>query len=134
VIESHSTSLNGRGGGGPARKRARERRFALIVGGVLILVLGASIFALSSDFVRSRHLPGLPGAGTISATDPEARSGSIVVTTSGGCRQSTFDNDTGRVTVAGKPCEIGELSNERGGSKPTGLSRRLDAISKSFSK
>ena len=133
MIKSDSTSLSGRGVAVPARRRGRDRRYALIVALVLILGLGASILAWSTDVAGPRAPASRPAAGAKRA-DPEARAGSIVVTTGGGCRQSWFDNDTGRVSQAGKPCESGEFMNDKGDPKPRGLERRLDAISKAFSR
>jgi hypothetical protein len=133
MTKSHSTSFKGRGAGDSARKRRGDRRYALIVGIVLILGLGASILAWSSDVARSRHTARLPAAGA-KQVDSETRTGNIVVTTDGGCRQSSFDNDTGRVSRAGTPCENSEFSSEKGDPKPKGLERRLDAISKAFSR
>ena len=133
MTKSHSMSFDGRGAGDAARKRRRDRRYALIIGIVLILGLGAGIWAWSSDVPRSRHSASLPTAGT-KQVDSEARTGSIIVTTDGGCRRSNFDNDTGRVSQAGKPCESSEFASDKGDSKSRGLERRLDAISKAFSR
>ena len=56
---------------------------------------------------------------------------SIIDSTKSQCRQTYFDNDSGRVSDAGKPCKDG-LSND-GAPVRAGTERRLDAISKSFS-
>jgi hypothetical protein len=133
MTKSHSTSFNSRGPGDSARKRRQDRRYALIVGIALILGLGASIWAWSPGLLRSRQSANLPAEGA-KRIDADARTGSIVVTTDGGCRQSYFDNDTGRVSQAGKPCESGEFSSDKGDPKSRGLERRLDAISKAFSR
>jgi hypothetical protein len=131
VIDTLSTSFDGRGGSNPPRKRGPDRRYALVVGIALILGLGAGILVLSPDFAGWRHSASPPGA---KRGDTEVRTGNIVFTANGGCRQSSFDNDTGRVSQAGKPCENGEFSNDKGDQKAKGLERRLGAISKSFSK
>ena len=133
MTKSHPTSFSGGGAGDSVRKRRQDRRYALVVGIALILGLGASIWAWSPSNPRSRQSASLPAEGA-KRPDVDARTGSIVVTTDGGCRQSYFDNDTGRVSRAGKPCDNSEFSNEKGDPKSRGLERRLDAISKAFSR
>jgi hypothetical protein len=125
MIDSHPTLLNGRKHSGPTGRQRRDRRFGVIVGVMLVLGFGASILALTVGLATSRHSPGVSGQKS-AASGFDNRTGSIIDTTNRQCRQAFFDNDSGRVSDAGKSC--------RDGTDPlrTGTERRLDAISKSF--
>jgi hypothetical protein len=127
MIDVHPTSPNGRKSGGPGRRAQRDRRHALIVGVMFVLVFGASILALTVGLATSRYSTGLP-AQKSAASGPNGRTGSIINTTNSQCRQTLFDNDSGRVSDEGKSCK------DSADPKPTGTERRLDAISKSFNK
>ncbi len=69
--------------------------------------------------------------------EPAARSQIGTITLDPGsasnCRKMIFDNQTGRVTETNTPCEQ-VVRDETGAPKPVGTLRRLDAISKSFSR
>jgi hypothetical protein len=123
MIDSHPTFVNGRKHGGATRWQRLDRRFALIVG--VLFVLGFSILALTAGLATWRFSPGLAGQKGV-ASGPDARTGSIIDKTTSQCRQTSFDNESGRVSYAGKSC--------KDGADPlrTGTERRLDAISKSF--
>jgi hypothetical protein len=125
MINAHPPSFNGRKHSGPTRQQRRDRRYALIVGVALFLGLGATICALIVAMPRYS-----PGSTRNAASGPEPRTGNIVNATSSRCRD--FDNDTGRVSRAGKPCENGVPLDGNGEPIPVGTARRLDAISKSF--
>ncbi len=45
-----------------------------------------------------------------------------------------FDNDSGRPIGQFKPCDTADILDANGVPMPTGTIRRLDAISKSFSR
>jgi hypothetical protein len=133
MTKSRPTSLDGRRSSDLARKSGRDRRYALLVAIALILGLGASILAWSTDVAGPHSSASRPAAGGKRAV-ADARTGNIVVTTDGACRESYFDNDTGRLSRTGKPCENGEFRNDKGTPNPSGMERRLDAISKAFSR
>jgi hypothetical protein len=125
MIDIHPTSSNGRKQGGPSRRQRRDRRYTLVVGVMFTLIFGASISALTASLSTSRCSPG-PGEKS-PASDPDGRTAKIIDPTNSKCRLTSFDNGSGRVSDAGKPC--------KGSGDPTrtGTERRLDAISESFS-
>lgn len=61
--------------------------------------------------------------GTIIVQEPRER-----------CKQMKFDNDSGRPIGQFKPCDTADILDANGVPMPTGTIRRLDAISKSFSR
>ena len=117
----------------PAVRRKSEIRYGLIVGGVLLGVLGAAIWlvlkiGLPSLSTRASH------EATIPSVSAESRTANIVLEYAGNrCRQMIFDNDTGQSIERIGPCS--EVVRDGKGEAPAqGTIRRLDAISKSFSK
>jgi hypothetical protein len=115
----------------PAVGRKSEIRFGLIVGSVLLGALGTTIWlvltiGMPSHSTRPSH------EATIPPTEP--RTANIVLEYAGNrCRQMIFDNDTGQSMERIGPCP--EVVRDGKGEAPAqGTIRRLDAISKSFSK
>jgi hypothetical protein len=123
MIDPHSTSFDSRKRGRPPRRQGRDRRHALIAGTTFALGLG--VLALALGLATWRYSP--------AASDPDSRTGSIMVTTSGQCRQTFFDNDSGQVSDAGRPCSGGAPLSKIGPAMSRGRVSRIDAISKSFS-
>jgi hypothetical protein len=123
MIDPHPTSFNSRKRGGLPRRQARDRQYALIAG--TTFVLGFGVLALALGFATLRYSP--------AASDSDNRTGSIMITTSGQCRQTFFDNDSGQLSDAGSPCNGGARLNNIGPPMSRGRERRIDAISKSFS-
>jgi hypothetical protein len=123
MIDAHPTSSNGRMHGSPPRRQGRDRRYALIAG--TAFVLGFGVLALAAGWATLRYSP--------AASDSESRTGSIMVTTSGQCRQAFFDNDSGQLSDAGNSCKGDAPLNSIAPSMTPFRERRIDAISKSFS-
>ena len=122
MIDPHPTSFNSRKHGGPPRRQVRDRRYALIAGATF--VFGFGVFALALGLATLRYSP--------AASDSDNRTGSIMVTTSGQCRHTFFDNDSGQLSDAGRPCNGGAPLNNISPAMSPFRERRIDAISKSF--
>jgi hypothetical protein len=118
---SNPTSLNGRKHGDLPPRQGRDRRYTLIAG--TTFVLGFGLLALGLGFATWRYLP--------AASDPDSRTGSIMVTTNGQCRQTFYDNDSGHVSNAASPCNGGAPLSKIG-PPMKGREGRIDAITKSF--
>ena len=112
---------NSRKHGGPRRRQGRDRRYGLIAG--TTFVLGFSLLALAMGWAILHYSP--------AASDPDSRTGSIMVTTNGQCRQTFFDNDSAQVSNAGSPCNGGPPLSKIG-PPMKGREGRIDAITKSF--
>jgi hypothetical protein len=122
MIDPNPASFNSRKHGAPPRRQGRDRQYALIAATTFVLGLGA--FALALGLATLRHSP--------AASDTDGRTGSIMVTTSGQCRQTFFDNDSGRLSDAGRPCNAGAPLNKIGPPMSAFREGRIDAISRSF--
>jgi hypothetical protein len=70
------------------------------------------------------------------ASRPDTRTANIVLEAAAGrCRQMAFNNETGRIVEVPGRCEKEDVRlDHKGVPMPMGTVRRLDAISKSFSK
>ena len=104
-----------------------------MIGGGCMLALAGMIAAVvvvtaSPKSVIATSVP--PAAIT---PENELRTAKITTNSDGnGCWQKIFDNQTGRVLQARKPCEAAAYDVD-GAPAPIGTIHRLDAISKSFS-
>jgi hypothetical protein len=114
-------AFNSRKHGGPPLRQKRDRRYALTAG--TTFVLGFSLLALGLGWATLHY--------SSAASDPDSRTGSIMVTTNGQCRQTFFDNDSGQVSNAGSPCNGGPPLSKIG-PPMKGREGRIDAITKSF--
>jgi|SRR6185369_2947353 hypothetical protein len=121
MSEPNPTSSNSRKHGGAAPRQGRDRRYALITG--TTFGLGFGLLALAMGLAIWRYLP--------TPSDPDSRTGSIMVTTNGQCRQTFFDNDSAQVSNAGGPCNGGAPLSKIG-PPMKGREGRIDAITKSF--
>lgn len=77
----------------------------------------------SLDREMQSAIPEATHTGTIIVQEPRER-----------CKQMKFDNDNGRTIEQFKPCDNAGILDANGVPVPVGTIRRLDAISKSFSR
>ena len=115
-----------------AARSAQERRLALIIGGCMLALAGmiTAVVAVTAS-PKSLIATSLPPAAV--TPENELRTAKITTNSDGnGCWQKVFDNQTGRVLQARKPCEAATY-DINGAPVPIGTIHRLDAISKSFS-
>jgi hypothetical protein len=118
---------------GRARRAGEQRKFtttALTFFGILCLGL---LWAVTSDF--SKYLP-FRAPTSAQGSDSDARTAKITWELPGSrCRQMEFNNDTGEMLDTGKPCGTAAVPlDSKGVPAPAGTARRLEAISKAFSK
>jgi hypothetical protein len=112
------------------RKDDRQRALIVVVGLVLALGLMAAIGGKPLMEMVARSSPEKTNANSAS----QHRIGRMVIDTgsSTGCRQGTFDNQTGRVSAATEQCDA-DVLDKNGVPVPQGTINRLNSISKSFS-
>jgi hypothetical protein len=92
----------------------------------ILFFAGLGCLTLAVIWATSLRAPIRPGPADLLSSQ-DGRVGRIVATANGRCQQATFDNDTGHMSSAGKPC-----SSHDSEPVPARTTRRLDAISKSF--
>jgi hypothetical protein len=111
------------------QRQRREYRYGLMVAAGLFVFLAAAVGLTSA----MTGWPVLPGQ-SVASTAP--RTAHIVFDpATDRCRQILFDNDTGRSSGTMMPCpEVAATGSGKALPAPSGTVRRLDAISKSFSK
>jgi hypothetical protein len=109
-----------------------DRSRALIVVAGLVLVLGVATVMASRPLLQ--FVLGAQPENSRANPAEERRIGRMVIDTgsSVGCRQGTFDNQTGRMTAATEQCDT-DVLDKNGIPVPQGTINRLNSISKSFS-
>jgi hypothetical protein len=114
-------------------RRKRRRRSGVIFSITILTVFGLILFAATATNLPSRLFGGRMSQHAMSG--PQSTTGSIVhYSATDRCRRTIFSNETGRVLETDRPCENHVMVDEKGEPIPMGTARRLDAISKSFSK
>ena len=114
-------------------RRKRRRRSGVIFSITILTVFGLILLTAMATNLPSRLFGGRVSQHAMSGAP--AATGSIVhYPATDRCRRTIFSNETGRVLEADKPCENHVMVDEKGEPIPMGTARRLDAISKSFSK
>jgi hypothetical protein len=135
VVGSHSANLATRRANRKIPGRRRGKLAYVLTAGVLLTALGGAIWLATGAKLPTLSLSNGPGQTTTSPPVTEPRTANIVFEpTANRCRQIVFDNDTGRRFETVRPCEKNTILDSKGVPVPLGTVRRLDAISKSFSK
>jgi hypothetical protein len=100
--------------------------FATLTVGLLLIM---KLALPSSPFARGAADRAVANSRT------ETRAAKVVIELEANrCRQMAFDNDTGRMIEVNEPCEQKVILDDKGVPVPAGTARRLNEISKSFSR
>lgn len=120
---------NNRKGARRARRHSSQRwqiiGVFLLFGASIVLALTGS-FSAPWRFLTAAKEGGMPHQG-------ETHIGTVMLNdTDGRCKRLQFDNDNGRMSESGRPCQDTVVIGGQKVPAPTGTIQRLDAIKKSF--
>jgi hypothetical protein len=114
----------------PETQRVQDRRRALIIISCGMLLVAVPIVVV----MIAAKSPTLPNRAqtTLAMPDYDVRTAKITNNSDDkDCSQQIFDNQTGRMVRAARPCDA-TTYDRNGNPVPVGTIHRLDAISKSF--
>jgi hypothetical protein len=113
-----------------ASARQRRGRLAKMCFGVV--VVGALLAAVA--MVAMVFIPAPPPSVEKAASRSEPNNSGTIVLHSGpsGCRERSFDNQTGQISDQSSPCHSDVVLDARGMPVPAGTIHTLNSISKSF--
>jgi len=119
-------------------KKAQSRRGAWIAVATSVVVIGALVgLAVLTDAPQLLFKPEQRQASQAAVGDAaeNPHAGTVIMQRDNQeCQQRTFDNDSGRMSDATKPCNTSNVVlDSHGVPVPMGTVHRLNAISKSFS-
>jgi hypothetical protein len=112
---------------GASQKRRRLAKMSLGVFTAGALIVAVAVFAIGF----STAPPPVAENGA-SHDDPSSVATIVLYSSASGCQQRSFNNQTGRISDQTLPCHNDVVLDAKGMPMPTGTTRTLNSISKSF--
>ena len=115
---------------GKAGAGQKRRRLATMSLGVF--AVGASIAVVAVLAIGFSTAPALVVENEASHADPNSVATIVMHSSSSGCQQRSFNNQTGQISDQTSPCHNDVVVDAKGLPVPTGTIHTLNSISKSF--
>jgi hypothetical protein len=112
---------------GAGQKRGRLAKMSLGVFAVGALIVAVAVFAIGFS-----KAPAPVAENGAPHDDPSSVATTVLHSSASGCQQRSFNNQTGRISDQTSPCHNDVVLDAKGMPIPTGTTRTLNSISKSF--